>query len=141
LRSRWPVYPAMGKRIVDALEETGTWAMVAYHKRSDPAIEYAKAEIERLKGTGRSGSCGSCISPRRWATGPPARWRIALRRMRRSPRRPTRRPVTCRGRLQQGIFPAGQRRGASDQPAATPDGPPVPRRLCGSEQLGAGRRQ
>ena len=38
-----------------ALEASGTWLMVGYHKRSDPATEYAKAEIDRLKQTGELG--------------------------------------------------------------------------------------
>ncbi len=44
-----------GQRILDALEASGTWHMVGYHKRSDPATMYAKAEIERLKATGELG--------------------------------------------------------------------------------------
>src|SRR5690606_12730104 len=34
---------------------SGTWHMVGYHKRSDPATQYAKAEIDRLKETGELG--------------------------------------------------------------------------------------
>jgi predicted dehydrogenase len=45
----------MGKRIVAAAAAAGTWHMVGYHKRSDPATMAAKAEIERLKGTGELG--------------------------------------------------------------------------------------
>jgi predicted dehydrogenase len=45
----------MGERIVQAVVESGTWHMVGYHKRSDPATMYAKAEIERLKRTGEIG--------------------------------------------------------------------------------------
>jgi predicted dehydrogenase len=44
-----------GQRILDALEASGTWHMVGYHKRSDPATMYARAEIERLKATGELG--------------------------------------------------------------------------------------
>jgi len=41
-----------GQRILAALADSGTWQMVGYHKRSDPATAWAKAEIERLKQTG-----------------------------------------------------------------------------------------
>jgi predicted dehydrogenase len=44
-----------GERIVRAAAEAGTWHMVGYHKRSDPAAEYAKAEVDRLKSTGELG--------------------------------------------------------------------------------------
>ncbi len=47
---------AVGERIVQALEDNKTWLMVGYHKRSDPATIYAKAEIERLKQTGELGA-------------------------------------------------------------------------------------
>ena len=46
---------AIGEKIVQALEKNKTWLMVAYHKRSDPATEYAKAEIDRLKQSGELG--------------------------------------------------------------------------------------
>lgn len=45
----------VGQRILDALQASGTWHMVGYHKRSDPATMFAKAEIERLKATGELG--------------------------------------------------------------------------------------
>jgi len=45
-----------GERIVEALRSSGTWQMVGYHKRSDPAAMYAKAEIDRLKATGDMGA-------------------------------------------------------------------------------------
>jgi predicted dehydrogenase len=45
----------VGERVVAAMRESGTWHMVAYHKRSDPATIYAKAEIDRLKQTGELG--------------------------------------------------------------------------------------
>ncbi len=45
----------VGERIVQAVKESGTWLMVGYHKRSDPATMYAKAEIDRLKRTGEFG--------------------------------------------------------------------------------------
>jgi len=38
----------VGERIVQAVEASGAWHMVGYHKRSDPATMYAKAEIARL---------------------------------------------------------------------------------------------
>lgn len=39
----------MGEKIVQAVRKSGTWHMVGYHKRSDPATMFAKAEIDRLK--------------------------------------------------------------------------------------------
>ncbi len=45
----------MGEKIVRAAEKAKTFVMVGYHKRSDPATEYAKAEIERLKASGELG--------------------------------------------------------------------------------------
>jgi predicted dehydrogenase len=45
----------VGSRIVEALKASGTWLMVGYHKRSDPATMGAKAEIDRLKTTGELG--------------------------------------------------------------------------------------
>jgi len=44
-----------GQRILDALEQAGIWLMVGYHKRSDPATMYTRAEIDRLKSTGELG--------------------------------------------------------------------------------------
>jgi predicted dehydrogenase len=41
--------------IIKALESQGTWLMVGYHKRSDPAAQYAKREIDKLKQTGELG--------------------------------------------------------------------------------------
>lgn len=46
----------VGERIVGAAREGKTWHMVGYHKRSDPATMYAKAEIDRLKASGEVGS-------------------------------------------------------------------------------------
>jgi predicted dehydrogenase len=43
------------EQVIRALDASGTWQMVGYHKRSDPATIYAKAEIDRLKGTGELG--------------------------------------------------------------------------------------
>ena len=45
----------VGERIVTAVEASGTWHMVGYHKRSDPATMYAKAEIQRLVESGELG--------------------------------------------------------------------------------------
>jgi len=45
----------VGEKIVGAVEKIGTWIMVGYHKRSDPATMYAKAEIDRLRQTGELG--------------------------------------------------------------------------------------
>lgn len=44
-----------GQKILEALERSGTWLMVGYHKRSDPATIYAKAEIDRLRESGELG--------------------------------------------------------------------------------------
>lgn len=46
---------SVGEQIVAALTKNKTWLMVGYHKRSDPASIYAKAEIERLKKSGELG--------------------------------------------------------------------------------------
>ena len=48
--------PETGRKMLEALKAGGSWHMVGYHKRSDPAVVYAKAEIERLKSTGELGS-------------------------------------------------------------------------------------
>jgi predicted dehydrogenase len=45
----------VGEEMLDSLRTGGSWHMVGYHKRSDPATEYAKAEIDRLKQTGELG--------------------------------------------------------------------------------------
>jgi predicted dehydrogenase len=45
----------VGEQLVSALAESGTWWMLGYHKRSDPATAYARAEISRLKETGELG--------------------------------------------------------------------------------------
>jgi predicted dehydrogenase len=39
----------VGKQIAAAVGASGTWQMVGYHKRSDPATMLAKKEIDRLK--------------------------------------------------------------------------------------------
>lgn len=46
---------AVGERLLEALAAGGSWHMVGYHKRSDPATMYAKAEIDRLKQSGELG--------------------------------------------------------------------------------------
>ncbi len=45
-----------GERILAAVRASGTWLMVGYHKRSDPATAFAKAEIGRLKQSGELGA-------------------------------------------------------------------------------------
>lgn len=45
----------VGEKILQAVERSGTWLMVGYHKRCDPATIYAKREIDRLKSTGELG--------------------------------------------------------------------------------------
>ena len=45
----------VGKKIVAAVKKSGTWMMIGYHKRSDPATMYAKAEVDRLKASGELG--------------------------------------------------------------------------------------
>ena len=46
---------AAGEKIVEAVKESGTWHMVGYHKRSDPAVMFAKKEIDALKQSGELG--------------------------------------------------------------------------------------
>ena len=46
---------AQGERIVAAAHAHNTWVMVGYHKRSDPAVMHAKAEITRLMASGELG--------------------------------------------------------------------------------------
>lgn len=45
----------IGERMLEALRTGGSWHMVGYHKRSDPATVWAKTEIERLRQTGELG--------------------------------------------------------------------------------------
>jgi predicted dehydrogenase len=45
-----------GEKVVAAAKANNTWHMLGYHKRSDPATMYAKAEIDRLKETGELGA-------------------------------------------------------------------------------------
>ena len=44
-----------GEKMLSCLAENGSWHMVAYHKRCDPAVLCAKNEIDRLKQTGELG--------------------------------------------------------------------------------------
>ena len=53
--------PEAGRAIVDAVAASGTWIMVGYHKRSDPATAYAVAKISELR---RSGELGQMTSLR-----------------------------------------------------------------------------
>jgi predicted dehydrogenase len=45
----------VGERMLQAMASGGSWHMVGYNKRSDPATMDAKARIERLKSTGELG--------------------------------------------------------------------------------------
>jgi len=45
----------VGEKMLTALAAGGSWHMVGYHKRSDPATMAAKAEIDRLKSSGELG--------------------------------------------------------------------------------------
>jgi predicted dehydrogenase len=47
---------AVGERMLAALREGGSWHMVGYHKRSDPATMYAKREVARLRRSGELGA-------------------------------------------------------------------------------------
>jgi predicted dehydrogenase len=47
--------PQAGERMLAALSAGGSWHMVGYHKRSDPASMAARQEIDRLKQTGELG--------------------------------------------------------------------------------------
>ena len=38
-----------GEKIIKDIEKSGTWVMVGYHKRNDPAVIYAKKKIEQFK--------------------------------------------------------------------------------------------
>lgn len=46
---------AVAEKLAESSRASGTWHMVGYHKRSDPASMAAKEEIERLKSTGELG--------------------------------------------------------------------------------------
>jgi predicted dehydrogenase len=45
----------VGEQMVESVKASGTWMMVGYHKRSDPATMKAKAEIDRRKSSGELG--------------------------------------------------------------------------------------
>ena len=45
----------VGEKIVESVKASGTWHMVGYHKRSDPATMLAKNEIDRLKANSELG--------------------------------------------------------------------------------------
>ena len=47
---------AVGERLLAALRAGGSWHMVGYHKRSDPATMWARAEIDRLQASGELGA-------------------------------------------------------------------------------------
>jgi predicted dehydrogenase len=47
---------AVGEDIVNCVAESGTFMMVGYHKRSDPATMYAKQTIDALKESGELGA-------------------------------------------------------------------------------------
>ncbi|MBM7564899.1 Gfo/Idh/MocA family protein [Paenibacillus sacheonensis] len=61
-----------GRELVRVSEETGTLHMVGYHKRSDPAMERAKKEVDAWK---TSGDFGKLRSIR--VTMPPGDWTAA----------------------------------------------------------------
>lgn len=46
----------VGEAIVAAGRASGAWHMLGYHKRSDPATAYARAEIQRLRESGELGA-------------------------------------------------------------------------------------
>lgn len=46
----------MGEMLVDKLCANGAFHMVAYHKRSDPAVAYARKQIETFRQTGELGA-------------------------------------------------------------------------------------
>ncbi len=45
-----------GEKILRCLEETEAWIMVGYHKRSDPAVMYARGEVDRLRESAELGA-------------------------------------------------------------------------------------
>jgi len=49
------VFPANGEAIVQVAKESGKIHMVGYHKRSDPAVEYAHKQINEWKKSGEMG--------------------------------------------------------------------------------------
>ena len=59
----------VGRKLLEHLERTGVSVMVGYHKRSDPATEYAREKIDEFRRTGELG-------PMRYVrvTMPPGDW-------------------------------------------------------------------
>ncbi len=47
---------AVGEQMLAALQQSSSWHMVGYHKRSDPATMYARSEIERFQKSGELGA-------------------------------------------------------------------------------------
>lgn len=47
---------AVGESLLATLQASGSWHMVGYHKRSDPATMYARREITRLQESGELGA-------------------------------------------------------------------------------------
>ena len=47
---------AVGEKIVEAVAKSGTFLMVGYHKRSDPATQYAMEQIRALRQSGEIGA-------------------------------------------------------------------------------------
>lgn len=45
----------IGTKIIEMVNQTGTWIMVGYHKRSDPATIYVKEKIDEFKKSGEIG--------------------------------------------------------------------------------------
>ena len=45
----------MGEKIITALKAGGSWYMLGYHKRSDPATMYAKGLVDQWKASGEFG--------------------------------------------------------------------------------------
>jgi len=44
-----------GERILQAVQKSGTWLMVGYHKRNDPAVIFAKEQLNKWKTGGEMG--------------------------------------------------------------------------------------
>ena len=129
-----------GQKILDALQGSKAWHMVGYHKRSDPATMYAKAEIERLKQTGELGklryvrilmpagdwvACGFCDLIRTDEPTPQLTVRSARQRHGRG-------NLQAVHQLCELLHPPGQ-------PDASPAGRALPRDLCRPVRRLAGR--
>lgn len=64
--------PAAGRRLLSSIEEAGARVMVGYHKRSDPATEFAKAAVDRFRtegGLGRLTYCRVIMPSGDWIAG------------------------------------------------------------------------